>query len=189
MSKIVLLAVLAAWAAVLIPPLLRSRVENRPNSSVTDFRRQLSTLQRAVPTRTMVPMRSMGRPLAPSPLSRPAAPGRPGQLHRRRADARRRRSAHAHRHARPHATASIVRCTCTRSASANWSVAVAPTSSSCSCWSPVSLRSSRQPPRPTRWSTRLRSRSCRCAATATSWCRSARSRAHRDADTNWFNAA
>jgi hypothetical protein len=82
MSKIVLLAVLAAWAAVLIPPLLRSRVENRPNSSVTDFRRQLSTLQRVVPTRTMVPMRSMARPLAPSPLSRPAAPGRPGQMHR-----------------------------------------------------------------------------------------------------------
>ncbi len=82
MSKIVLLAVLAAWAAVLIPPLLRSRVENRPNSSVTDFRRQLSTLQRAVPTRTMVPMRAMARPLAPSPLSRPAAPGRPGQMHR-----------------------------------------------------------------------------------------------------------
>jgi flagellar basal body rod protein FlgF len=82
MSKIVLLAVLAAWAAVLIPPLLRSRVENRPNSSVTDFRRQLSTLQRAVPTRTMVPMRSIGRGLAPSPLSRPVAPGRPGQMHR-----------------------------------------------------------------------------------------------------------
>lgn len=82
MSKIVLLAVLAAWAAVLIPPLLRSRVENRPNSSVTDFRRQLSTLQRVVPTRTMVPMRSIGRPLAPSPLSRQVAPGRPGQMHR-----------------------------------------------------------------------------------------------------------
>jgi hypothetical protein len=82
MSKIVLLAVLAAWAAVLIPPLLRSRVENRPNSSVSDFRRQLSTLQRAVPTRTMVPMRSMARPLAPSPLSRPVAQGRPGQMQR-----------------------------------------------------------------------------------------------------------
>jgi hypothetical protein len=72
MSKIVLLAVLAAWAAVLIPPLLRSRVENRPNSSVTDFRRQLSTLQRAVPTRNMAPMRGMARPLAPSPQGRPA---------------------------------------------------------------------------------------------------------------------
>ncbi len=51
MGKIVLLAVAAAWAAVLIPPLIRSRIENRPNSSVTDFRRQLSTLQRTVPTR------------------------------------------------------------------------------------------------------------------------------------------
>ena len=79
MGKIVLLAVAAAWAAVLLPPLLRSRMENRPGSSVTDFRRQLSTLQRAVPTRSMTPMRSMGRPLAPSPLQRPAAAGRPGQ--------------------------------------------------------------------------------------------------------------
>ncbi len=82
MGKIVLLAVAAAWAAVLLPPLLRSRMENRPGSSVTDFRRQLSTLQRAVPTRSMTPMRSMGRPLAPSPLQRPAAAGRPGQFQR-----------------------------------------------------------------------------------------------------------
>lgn len=79
MGKIVLLAVAAAWAAVLLPPLLRSRMENRPGSSVTDFRRQLSTLQRAVPTRSMTPMRGMARPLAPSPLQRPAAGGRPGQ--------------------------------------------------------------------------------------------------------------
>lgn len=86
MGKIVLLAVAAAWAAVLLPPLLRSRMENRPGSSVTDFRRQLSTLQRAVPTRTMTPMRSMARPLAPSPLQRPAAPGRPGQLQRTHLD-------------------------------------------------------------------------------------------------------
>jgi hypothetical protein len=67
MSKIVLLVVGAAWAAVLLPPLLRSRVENRPNSSVVDFRRRLSTLQRTVPARGMSPMRSMARPLAPSP--------------------------------------------------------------------------------------------------------------------------
>jgi hypothetical protein len=80
MGKIVLLAVAAAWAAVLIPPLIRSRVENRPNSSVTDFRRQLSTLQRAVPTRGMAPMRSIGRPLAQSPLTRPVAAGRSSQL-------------------------------------------------------------------------------------------------------------
>lgn len=67
MSKIVLLVVGAAWAAVLLPPLLRSRVENRPNSSVVDFRRRLSTLQRTVPARGMSPMRSMARPLAPAP--------------------------------------------------------------------------------------------------------------------------
>jgi hypothetical protein len=75
MGQLVLLVVAAAWAAVLIPPLLRSRLENRPNSSVTDFRNQLSSLQRAMPTRGG--MRTMGRPLAPSPLSRPAATGRP----------------------------------------------------------------------------------------------------------------
>jgi hypothetical protein len=65
-SQIVLLAVGAAWAAVLIPPLLRARMENRPNSSVSDFRRQLSSLQRTVPTRGMGPGRSMARPLVPS---------------------------------------------------------------------------------------------------------------------------
>jgi hypothetical protein len=81
MGKIVLLAVAAAWAAVLLPPMLRSRMENRPGSSVTDFRRQLNTLQRAVPTRSVTPIRSMARPLAPSPLQRPAATGRPGTPH------------------------------------------------------------------------------------------------------------
>lgn len=73
MGKIVLLAVAAAWAAVLIPPLIRSRIENRPNSSVTDFRRQLSTLQRAVPSRGMAPMRTIGRPLTQAPTSRTAS--------------------------------------------------------------------------------------------------------------------
>ncbi len=82
MQPIVLLAVAAVWAAVIIPPLLRSRVENRPNSSVTDFRRQLSTLQRAVPTRTMVPMRSMARPLVQAPQQRHLAHGQPGQVRR-----------------------------------------------------------------------------------------------------------
>ncbi len=77
MGQLVLLVVAAAWAAVLVPPLLRSRIENRPNSSVSDFRNQLSSLQRAMPSRG-VAMRSMARPLAPSPLSRPAAAGRPG---------------------------------------------------------------------------------------------------------------
>jgi hypothetical protein len=76
MGQLVLLVVAAAWAAVLLPPLLRSRIENRPNSSVSDFRDQLSSLQRAMPPRG-VAMRSMARPLTQSPLSRPAASGRP----------------------------------------------------------------------------------------------------------------
>ena len=78
MGELVLLVVAAAWAAVLIPPLLRSRIENRPNSSVTDFRRQLNKLQSTVPSRASGPMRGMARPLAQSPLHRPVAGGRPG---------------------------------------------------------------------------------------------------------------
>jgi hypothetical protein len=82
MAQLVLLVVAAAWAAVLIPPMLRSRVDNHPNSSVTDFRRQLNTLQ-STSTPPRGSLRGMGRPLAQSPLHRPAAAGRPGQhLHR-----------------------------------------------------------------------------------------------------------
>ncbi len=69
MGQVILIVVAAAWAAVLLPPLLRNRAENRPNSSVSDFRDQLSSLQRAMPTRG-VAVRSMGRSLAPSSLSR-----------------------------------------------------------------------------------------------------------------------
>src|SRR4051794_25876290 len=76
MGQLVLLVVAAAWAAVLVPPLLRSRIENRPNSSVSDFRDQLSSLQRAMPGRG-VAIRSIGRPLPQSPLRRPAPTGRP----------------------------------------------------------------------------------------------------------------
>jgi hypothetical protein len=84
MAQLVLLVVAAAWAAVLIPPMLRSRVENRPNSSVTDFRRQLNTLQ-STSTPPRGSMRAIGRPLAQSPLHRPAAGGRPAHLHHRQA--------------------------------------------------------------------------------------------------------
>ncbi len=66
MGSIVLIVVAAAWVAVLAPPLLRGRQDNRASSSVVDFRRQLSTLQRSAPMRGSAPMRSMARPLAPS---------------------------------------------------------------------------------------------------------------------------
>lgn len=75
MQPVVLLAVAAVWAAVIVPPLMRSREENRPNNSVTDFRRQLSTLQRTVPTRTMVPARGMARPLTQAPTHAPRPAG------------------------------------------------------------------------------------------------------------------
>ncbi|MCU1372453.1 MAG: hypothetical protein JWO77_3647 [Ilumatobacteraceae bacterium] len=37
------------WACFLVPPLLRKHREGRPASSVTSFRQQLSTLERATP--------------------------------------------------------------------------------------------------------------------------------------------
>ena len=60
MGELVLLIVVAAWAAVLIPPLVRSRMENRPNSSITDFNRQLSRLQSSVPQRANTNLRTIG---------------------------------------------------------------------------------------------------------------------------------
>jgi hypothetical protein len=62
-SQLILLVVAAAWAAVLLPPLLRSRMEGR-GSSITSFRRQLTSLQRSAPGMGMPPMRQMARPLA-----------------------------------------------------------------------------------------------------------------------------
>ncbi|MEL6891070.1 MAG: hypothetical protein AAFP84_05720 [Actinomycetota bacterium] len=75
MTQLVILVVAAAWLAVLIPPMLRSRVENRPNSSVTDFRRQLDKLQHTAAPRPA--MRTMGRPLAPAGAGRPVRTPRP----------------------------------------------------------------------------------------------------------------
>lgn len=71
MSKLVLLIVAAAWMAVLLPPLVRSRLGEGSTSSVSDFRRQLTSLQRAQGPGTHAPMRSMARPLAPSMPARP----------------------------------------------------------------------------------------------------------------------
>lgn len=101
MKPLVLLILGSVWAAVLIPPLLRSRVENRPYSSVTDFRRQLSKLQNTVPGRNGGHV-SMARPLVQSPLQRPAAAGRPGQpsIARRQHDSARGRSSVPQRQAR-----------------------------------------------------------------------------------------
>lgn len=75
MSKLVLLIVGAMWMAVLLPPILRSRFDGGGVSSVSDFRRQLNTLQRTQgPVGAPHAMRAMSRPLAPAPRS---VPGRP----------------------------------------------------------------------------------------------------------------
>ncbi|MEO1056334.1 MAG: hypothetical protein AAFY28_05395 [Actinomycetota bacterium] len=81
MAQLVLLVVAAAWAAVLIPPMLRSRMDNRPNSSVTDFRRQLKTLQStSTPPRGAI--RPIGRPLAPAGRATGRAGNRSGRSQR-----------------------------------------------------------------------------------------------------------
>ena len=46
---LVLMILAVVWAAVLVPPILRSRREGRTGSSVVSFRAQLSTLERATP--------------------------------------------------------------------------------------------------------------------------------------------
>lgn len=62
MQKVIFLILGAAWLVVLVPPMLRSRGENRPTSSVDHFRRNLAVLQQSAPPR-INPLQSMGRPL------------------------------------------------------------------------------------------------------------------------------
>lgn len=45
----VLLILAVIWAAVLLPPWLQNRRENRPSDSIASFRQQLSVLQRTTP--------------------------------------------------------------------------------------------------------------------------------------------
>jgi hypothetical protein len=85
MSTVILLIVAAMWAAVLLPPIFRSKID-RPQSSVDVFRRQLHTLQSGVPQRgaygnpspygrSAAPMRAMARPFVPAPAARRASLG------------------------------------------------------------------------------------------------------------------
>ncbi|HTJ73737.1 MAG TPA: hypothetical protein VL337_00065 [Acidimicrobiales bacterium] len=48
---LVLLVLAGIWAAVLIPPALRSRAEGRPGDSIHNFKRQLTVLRRTGPHR------------------------------------------------------------------------------------------------------------------------------------------
>ena len=185
MGQLVLLVVAAAWAAVLLPPLLRSRLENRPNSSVLDFRNQLSSLQRAVPARG-VAVRSMGRSLAPSMLSRPGrrrvvptrrtAPGSTGSSARACADvadhppgAPRRAGCRRPRCGPASTAAAPIRGSPPGSPAAAppRPSGAAPTSCSCSCSPPCAPASSPPPPTRRRWSTCSPCRWSPSAATST----------------------
>ena len=73
----ILLIVGAAWMAVLLPPLMRSRFDGGSVSSVSDFSRTLRTLQRTQAPRAQAPMRAMARPLAPAPARQPRPYGAP----------------------------------------------------------------------------------------------------------------
>ena len=68
MSKLILLIVGAAWLAVLLPPILRARINNSPNMSVSAFRRNLSTLQSSNLRHSQTQLRGMSRELAPNQL-------------------------------------------------------------------------------------------------------------------------
>jgi len=57
-----LMILAVVWAAVLVPPFVRSRRDGRPGSSVTSFRAQLSTLERATPGSSLRPVTEQHRP-------------------------------------------------------------------------------------------------------------------------------
>ncbi|MDA2954604.1 MAG: hypothetical protein O3B17_02070 [Actinomycetota bacterium] len=66
MSKLILLIVGAAWLAVLLPPLVRARINNSPSMSVSHFRRHLYSLQNSNVRNPQSHMRGMSRELAPN---------------------------------------------------------------------------------------------------------------------------
>ena len=83
MKPLVLLILAVVWGVALIPPLLRSRSELRPNSSVASFRRTLSDMSRIPGRNGTTGHGQPGQPGAGVPgLARPAVvagPWRPPQ--------------------------------------------------------------------------------------------------------------
>lgn len=67
MSSVILLVVGAAWLAVLLPPLVRSRIHGSPSNTVTNFRRQLDSLESVGGRPAGRQLRSMSRPLVSAP--------------------------------------------------------------------------------------------------------------------------
>ena len=92
----VLIVLVAVWAAFLLPPILRARAEHRPSGSISDFRRQLHVLARSAPAGNVArePQAIPGRvvPMRPAQVRGPVAPGtQPLRLGRNRTTIKRRR--------------------------------------------------------------------------------------------------
>ena len=73
MSKLILIIVGAAWLAVLLPPMVRAKLHGSPSNSVSNFRRQLNSLESSGGRSQQGQLRNMARPLAPSQQYRSAA--------------------------------------------------------------------------------------------------------------------
>lgn len=73
MSTVILMLVGAAWLAVLLPPMIKSRLHGSPGNSMNTFRRQMSSLQS--PGARATDLRGLSRPLAPSPTRGARRPG------------------------------------------------------------------------------------------------------------------
>ena len=93
----VLIVLVAVWAAFLLPPILRARAEHRPSGSISDFRRQLHVLARSAPAGNVAPQHGPSRvvPLRqpmPTAVRGHVAPGtQPLRLGRSRTTVKRRR--------------------------------------------------------------------------------------------------
>jgi hypothetical protein len=95
LGVVVLIVLVAVWAAFLLPPILRARSEHRPSGSISDFRRQLHVLARSAPAGNVAPQPIPGRVV---PMRQPiavrghVAPGsQPLRLGRNRTTVKRRR--------------------------------------------------------------------------------------------------
>lgn len=82
----VLIVLAAVWAAVLLPPVLRSRSQHRPSGSISEFRRQLHVLGRTSPAAALGDAR-----IVPIRQGLHVAPAGPLRLSRSRAAVKRRR--------------------------------------------------------------------------------------------------
>lgn len=83
----VLLILAVVWAAVLVPPMLRSRADGRPSDSISQFRRHLRVLHRTTP-HGLAPVGQTIPPVATPYYGAPVTM-RAADLSRRRAQERR----------------------------------------------------------------------------------------------------